>query len=299
VGLVGASAALYHVTADVTFAVDPARIGVRGATYTGAARVRAAMDLPDGMLVNVFRIPTRAIEARLEQLPAVLRAEVVTTLPDQLSVTIQERTPILTWRVRSEAWLVDVDGTLFAPTSAAVAGSLGSGATGSALPELEDRRDRPRPSVGDRVDPLDLEVVRLLGSITPAMAGSTADELRLSIDDELGWVLEAPGAWRAVFGHYSPQLVPPSAIPRQLQCLAALLTGQEARVRLVRLSVSADACGTYVEGAQPRATERPSPSAPSADGRRDAAGRTEEGRRDAAGRTEEGRRDAAARTPRP
>jgi hypothetical protein len=89
------------------------------------------------------------------------------------------------------------------------------------------------------------------------MAGSAAGELRLTVEDDVGWVLEAPGAWRAIFGQYSPQLVPPSAIPRQVQCLAALLREQETRVRLVRIALSADACGTYVEGAASRATESP------------------------------------------
>jgi hypothetical protein len=168
---------------------------------------------------------------------------------------------------------VDVDGLLFAPASAALPGSLGTGATGTALPAPVDQRARPRPSVGDRLDPLDLEVVRLLGAVTPEMAGSAATELRLSVEDDLGWVLEAPGAWRAVFGHYSPQLVPPSTIPRQVQCLAALLHGQESRVRLVRLALSADACGTYVDGAA-RPTERPEPTLRADDGRRTSAPRT-------------------------
>jgi hypothetical protein len=195
--------------------------------------------------VNIFRIATRDIESRIERLPAVRAATVTATLPDRVRVAIVERSPMLAWRVGQEGWLIDGDGVLFAPASLLDAAELGDGASGSRLPAVDDRRNRAAPAIGERVDPLDLAVVRLLATVTPAMLGSRAPALFLSVDDEDGYVLEAPGTWRASFGFYTPVLRPPDLIPRQVQCLGALLAREESTLGEVTLSLAEDACGTY------------------------------------------------------
>ena len=69
---------------------------------------------------------------------------------------------------------------------------------------------------------------------------STAERPRCSCHSTTtdGWVLTSPGHWRAVFGHYSETLAPPSQIPYQVQCLAALLAKTEKTLREVTLAVS-------------------------------------------------------------
>lgn len=267
-GLVGVSAALYWATSDATFAVDPRAIPIDGARFTPEADVRTAMALPDDRFVNIFRIATNDLEARIETLPAVRDATVTATLPDQVVVRVEERTPMLVWRAGTDAWLVDRDGLLFAPAGALTAADLGTGATGSALPAVDDRRSGEPLTLGSTVAPLDLDVVRVLLTVTPAMLRSEAPELYLSMDDTDGYVLEAPGAWRAVFGPYTPVLRPPDIIPRQVQCLDALLAGREEEVALVTLALSDQACGTFQERVTPRPTPRGGRPGPTPGGRR-------------------------------
>jgi hypothetical protein len=213
------------------------------------------MGLPDDRLVNIFRIATDDLEARIEDLPAVHDAAVTATLPDSVSVSVVERRPLLVWRTGAGAWLVDADGRLFAPTSAISAAELGTGATGTALPAVDDRRAGTGAGLGATLAPLDLEVVRLLLTVTPAMVRSAAPALYLSVDDPSGYVLEAPGEWTAAFGPYTPVLRPAEVIPRQVQCLDALLGGREETVATVTLALSDEACGTF-GSRPPRATPR-------------------------------------------
>jgi len=176
-----------------------------------------------------------------------------------------ERAPMLAWWLgqdRRQGYLVDVEGVVLGPTTSIPAVELGDGATGSALPSLVDERLGTTLVPGERVDPIDLQAVRLLGALTPELVGSRAPALELMVDDESGYVLAWPGRWRAVFGHYTRTLLPPDRIPAQVQCLAALLADREEGVIGATLAVSADRCGTYVPGTpeptrRPRRTPRP------------------------------------------
>jgi cell division septal protein FtsQ len=254
--LVAVSGALYLATSDRMFAVDARTVPITGATITGHDVVRDALRLPDDRLVNIFRIPTTELEARVEDLPAVLDATVTATLPDLVAVSVVERSPMLVWRTGRDAWLVDGSGFLFAPASALDPRRVGSGATGTNLPAVDDRRTDAPATLGSTIPALDLEAVRLLLTITPSMVRSEAPDLFLALEDTDGYVLEAPGAWRAVFGPYTPVLRPPAIIPRQLQCLDALVGGREAQLVSITLSLSDEACGTFQTRPTPRETPR-------------------------------------------
>jgi hypothetical protein len=255
-GLVATGACLTWLTTDPTFAVAANGVPVTGARYTGSDVIRSRMGLTAGALPNIFRLDTGAMEDAVTRLPAVRAAIVTATLPDHLSVTVIERSPILVWASAGADWLVDIEGMLFAPTGTATADELGSGATGTSMPRIDDQRVTDPPlGVGDRLDPLDLAVVRLLGTLTPADVGSSADRLYLHLDPKLGYVLVAHNLWRAVFGIYTPVLRPPSEIPQQVQCLRSLLADREAAVAVITLSVSLDGCGTFRN-----ATPRPGPT---------------------------------------
>lgn len=288
-GLVAVSAGLYWATTDRTFAVDPAAIPITGARYTAEAEIRERLDLPDGVLVNIFRIPVSEMEARIEQLPAVRDATVTATLPDQVAVSVTERSPMLVWRTPAGAWLVDGTGLLFSSADRVDPTQLGTGATGTALPAVDDRRIDSDLTLGSTVPPLDLAVIRLLLTVTPEMLRSEAPELYLRMEDEQGYVLDAPGWWRAVFGPYTPVLRPPDIIPTQVQCLDALLNGRENLVSAVTLALSDEMCGTFQERTRPRPTEKPP---------KDADGGANGGRADG-GNGGNGRRGGRGATPRP
>lgn len=275
VGIAAVGVAMMWLTSDPAFSVDPSAVRLQGLRYTTPAAVRERMNLVGDVHPATLVISTRSMEAALEQLPTVSSARVRATLPDQLTVTLTEREPMIAWRVgldgqdKGAGWLMDVDGVAFAPISLASDEELGDGSTGSALPAVDDLRTEAPLALGDQLDLTDLDAVRTLGNVTPDLVDSSAAALFLSLDDEDGWVLTSPGHWRATFGHYSPTLASPSRIPYQVQCLRALLAKAERTVDVVTLAVSAGPCGTYVEGTpepiphtrrtpRPGATHRPS-----------------------------------------
>lgn len=265
-GLAGVSAAFYWISVSRQFAVDPAAVTISGATYTDTAAIQADLGLgPDdgseraASARNLFRLPTNEMQRRIASLPAVLSAEVVASLPNRLAVVIHERVPILVWQSRDRGWLTDRAGVLLA--SAATAAD-------AALPRIRDiRSDSPPVALGSRIDPMDLEAARLLGAVTPADLGSGAPRLEVTIEDADGWVLSVSGGWRAIFGHFTPDLHTTGDIPRQVQCLASLLANREASIRTVVLAIAPDRCGTFSEtspppraSATPRGTGAPRPT---------------------------------------
>src|SRR5207247_10635658 len=58
--------------------------------------------------------------------------------------------------------------------------------------------------IGGHLDAVDVDVATRLGSITPADIGSAADRLRVTVTNEDGFVISAPGGWLAGFRLYSP-----------------------------------------------------------------------------------------------
>jgi hypothetical protein len=235
-GLVAATWGLYLVTSDPMFVVDASSVPVEGARYASPAEVRARLGLVAGRDPNLFLVATSDMERSLAEVPGVRAANVVASLPNRLTVQLIEREPIAVWRTATGGWLMDVEGVLFAPESSGTV----------ELPAVEDLRSTDvAPSLGDRLAPIDLEVARLLGAIRPEDVGGEASELLLTLDEESGWVLEAPDQWRAIFGHYTPTLRPPTTVAQQVQCLASLLARPNLQVNVVTLSVTADRCGTF------------------------------------------------------
>ncbi len=259
-GLVLVGAAMAWLTTDPAFSVAPADVVMTGLHYTDPAAVRRQMRFDGEVHPATVVISTRSLEAAIEQLPTVLSARVRATLPDRLTVVVTEREPMLEWTAADRSWLVDAEGVAFAPASGDDAPAAGVGATGTRLPAIADGRTGTALGLGDRLDPIDLEVVRTLGNVTPDLLRSDASALFLSLNDDDGWVLTSPGHWRAVFGHYTQTLAPPSRIPGQVQCLRSLLQAREREVDEVTLAVGRDGCGTYRPGTpepRPKPTKRP------------------------------------------
>jgi hypothetical protein len=177
-------------------------------------------------------------------------ASVSVHLPDTVVVRVDEREPILVWRVGARRYLVDVDGELF--------GRLGDAAPAGAgdLPVVEDRRAASAGlSIGQRLDPVDLDAATRLASLVPSDVGSEAKALTVQVTDASGFVVRSgPNGWDAVFGFYTPTLRTPELIPGQVRLLRSLLLGREPMVARVVLASETD--GTYI--AKPTPTPRPS-----------------------------------------
>jgi hypothetical protein len=240
------AAAIYGAASSSAF--DYAKLRVQGAHYTDVSAVEAS--LADIRGENLFRIDTQPLEALLAQMATVARARVQVQLPDTLAVTLEEREPILVWKVGERRYLVDVAGALFAmlpdkpPAGAA------------ALPVVDDHRAASAGlSIGRSLESVDLDAATRLASLRPADVGSAAEGLAVSLTDENGFLVRSrPAGWTAVFGFYTPSLRTPALIPGQVRLLRSLLVGREPQVE--RVILASDTDGTYI----PRPTPVPKPS---------------------------------------
>jgi hypothetical protein len=214
--------------------------------WTDEAAVSEALSLRDG--ANVFRIDTAPLERALEALPAVADADVRIALPEAaVVVSIREREAILAWEAGETRFLADRAGVLFAAVPADATPPAG-------VPVVEDRRLEAEdgPALGDRLDPVDLDVATRLGSLTPTDVGSAASRLRVRITEGDGFVVVVDRGWVAVFGFYSPATRPTDMIPGQVRLLRSLLHGREDAVE--RVILASETGGTYI----PKATPEPS-----------------------------------------
>jgi hypothetical protein len=266
---------LYWLLTDDGFRVTAANVSFEGLRHADETEVRARLTDIDRE-PNVFRVRATDIVAELSTLTEVDAAYATVSVPGNVAVHLDERDPVFVWSNGGEAWLVDEEGMLFAPAPSEEAGGAGAEATPddadqpdeagaaealgrearAALPEVFDTRlPAEPPTVGTFLPDADLEVMGRLLAITPELLGSRSTSLRLRVDENDGYVLEADSdlVWQAVFGHYLPSIQPVEVLPRQVQCLEWLLAQEERKLERVRLSLSEDSCGTYTKfGARPR-----------------------------------------------
>lgn len=238
------AAAIYGVANSTAFKVT--HFEIDGANLTAAEDVEEALAGVRG--ANLFRLTTAPLEAAVGGIPTVADASVSVRLPDTLLVRLQERVPILIWRVGERRYLVDTEGNLFAPLDDTVS------TTTAELPVIEDRRAASVGlAVGRRLDPIDLDAATRLGSLAPADVGSEASSLAVIVSDMSGFVVRAdPQDWDAVFGFYTPSLRTPELIPGQVRLLRSLIVGREPVIDKVILASDTD--GTYL----PKPTPSPS-----------------------------------------
>lgn len=235
--MLGASFSLNWLTSPDNFQLDPADVEIAGLRYTdeGVARERLALD--PATRPNLFRLRTSTMAAALTDLPAVARAEVAVGLPDALTVQVTERTPVLVWRAAGEAVLVDPSGVV-----------IDEALPGGDLPVVLDaRRGALAPVVGATIDSIDLAAALKIAALTPPALESVATALSVAVTDDDGFTLAADGAvsWRAVFGHYTPNLRPVDIIDAQVQCLRSLLAEREEQIAVIYLAPAEDRCGTF------------------------------------------------------
>jgi len=226
-----------------------------GLRYTDVAAVNDAIGLSTVNADNVFLLRTTDMRRRLAALPAVAAADVRVALPDRLIVSITERRPVLRVSHEGATYLVDGDGVVLEQLSATTAQV-------AELPLIDDRRVDLGIDivVGARIDPVDGRTMLELGALTPALLGSNAHELVVSVDDGDGYVVSAiPSGWRAVFGHYTATLRPPDMIARQVQCLRTLLGSGEEQIETIYLAPQEERCGTYLPRPTPRVSPSPAP----------------------------------------
>jgi cell division septal protein FtsQ len=244
-----AAAAIYGVANSSAFVFEQLRL--EGAAFTDPDAVHQALEDVQGE--NLFGLRTGPLEAALVELPTVRRADVAVGLPGSLIVRLEERAPVLVWRVGARRYLVDIEGRLFARVR-----DEGS-ADVAALPVVEDRRATSAGlAIGGRLEAVDLDAATRLASLRPADVGSEATELTVAVGDINGFVVRArPQDWSAVFGFYTLSLRTPDLIPGQVRLLRSLLIGREPLLDRVILASETD--GTYTVKPTPRPSASPAP----------------------------------------
>jgi cell division septal protein FtsQ len=239
--------AIYGVGASPAFEFGELRI--EGATYTDPDAVQRSVEPARGE--NLFTLSTAPLVAALRDIPTVSDARIGIALPGTLVVTVEERDPVLVWKVGSQRYLVDRDGLLV--------GRLGDNAPPEAeqLPAVVDERARSSSfGVGVRLDPVDVDAATRLASLTPAQISSSAGRLAVVVTDDHGFELRAqPRGWTAIFGFYTPSLRRTDIIPGQVRLLARLLEGREAEIASIVLADDHD--GTYIPKPSPTSSAKP------------------------------------------
>ena len=239
--------AIYGVGASPAF--DFGELRIEGATYTDPDAVQRSVEPARGE--NLFLLSTAPLLAELRDIPTVADARIGIALPGTLVVTLDEREPVLIWKVGSQRYLVDRDGLLV--------GRLGDNAPPEAeqLPAVFDERARSASfGVGVRLDPVDVDAATRLASLTPAQISSSAGRLAVVATDDHGFELRAqPKGWTAIFGFYTPSLRRTDLIPGQVRLLARLLEGREDEIASIVLADEHD--GTYIPKPSPTSSAKP------------------------------------------
>lgn len=254
--LLACSGAIGWLLTSDDFALDNVALELSGLRYSDAAAVRGAIGLPASGTTNVFLLNTTQMRRALAALPAVASIDVRATLPHRLVVAIVERVPVLMLGHDRQTYLVDADGVVLEqrPSDALAL---------SDLPLVDDRRAEQAIDiiVGQPLSAIDGRAMLELGALTPALLESSAATLSVSVDDVDGYVVSAaPIGWRAVFGHYTPNLRPPDMIALQVQCLRTLLASGEAAIETIYLAPQGERCGTYLPRPTSRGMARPIPA---------------------------------------
>ena len=168
------------------------QVVVRRDSPSAQAALMRATSLSHVVGQNVFLVNTGRVAQEVAAIPSVLRARVVTHLPDVVEIQIQERVPIAAWRAQNGTFLVDDQGYVLgeAPPSATQAEP---GAQDTLI--VRDTTGREM-APGDHVDQHTLLAAIELAAALPA-AGAGAREVEISPQ---GLVFVTDRQWRVIFG---------------------------------------------------------------------------------------------------
>ena len=146
---------------------------------------------------NIFLVNVDALTGRIDGLPMVANATLAKQWPDQMVITVTERTPVLLWQTQQGVYSVDKEGIVIAPASET------SGATGTTqLPKVVDTRKEDNSAgrggsttgirPGTRLNAADIAFAMQVFARLPRMTGVTNYTLRYA--DVLPLHTEAMGA---------------------------------------------------------------------------------------------------------
>ena len=153
--------------------LDVDDLRTQGGEHTSPQRITAAAGIHRG--TAMVGLDTEAAESRVEALPWVAEATVTRSWPGQVTVTVEERTPVAAIAVGEASWAqVDADGRVLEMVDAAPAGL-------PALDGVDGRIAQGEPLPGETGDALDL-----LAAVHEALPGGIA-AVSTDLDVTLGY----------------------------------------------------------------------------------------------------------------
>lgn len=204
--------------------LHPSQIAITGNHHVPAESILAIFAPDRGR--STLRIPLDLRRQEIEQIPWIQQAVVRRTLPDRLSVEVNERTPVAWLRVGAALFLIDADGAILErPAQGAFHFPVVTGLT--AQMPLADRSQRvhqllnflqqidlARPGASDLVSEVDLSdsgdvratFARLadidVGAANdPRQAGAVVVEFGdRDFQEKFRTLLQSAGQWRAAVG---------------------------------------------------------------------------------------------------
>lgn len=154
---------------------------------------------------NIFLVDVASLTARVEALPPVSSASVSRQWPNQLSVAVSERVPILLWQTKYGAYSVDAQGVVIALASE-------TPGAGQLMAVVDMRKDIAIGKGSGRIQPgshLNASAVRFAMQVfsdLPRLTGLTAftldytDTLAVAPGEVGSFVIVSPAGWRAYLG---------------------------------------------------------------------------------------------------
>jgi hypothetical protein len=150
---------------------------------------------------NIFLADVTSLAARVAALPTVASANVSRQWPNQLTVTVSERQPVLLWQARNGAYSVDEQGVVVAPASETPGASH--------LMVVMDTRTHNgngKLQPGQHVNVADVQFALTVFASLPKMAGVSAftlkytDSMPLAPGETGSFVVASQSGWLAYLG---------------------------------------------------------------------------------------------------
>lgn len=155
---------------------------VEGAELMSAAQVQSIARVRGG---SVFAVDPAAIEQRLTSYAEIDSAEVEVAWPNQVTITIQERRPIVAWDDGGVTWWLSESGVAFIQR-------------GDQAPPVAVRAEEPVLEISqDALEPaIDPEILWSAVALVEQLPYASD----LSYSPEHGLAFDDPRGWRAIFG---------------------------------------------------------------------------------------------------
>jgi hypothetical protein len=166
---------------------------------------------------NIFLLDVEALTERIEASPLVATASLSKQWPNQLTVTVVERKPVLLWQTAKETYSVDIQGIVIALASETInAAQLNTViATGNQQPGQQGNAGYSIHP-GSHLNQADISFAMKVFASLPQLTGITAFQLRYdgtmytsSVDGSAApggsgsFIVESPAGWIAYLGRVS------------------------------------------------------------------------------------------------